>query len=131
MGNRVKENKAVPTILNVVNVRDGALNNLVHGMIFIQQISAILQFNFGCTYSFRSYSMVRKLNLKPRMLEPILIVITLNRGKTIVDEYVSSIIMNVMGKSIVWDLEIYHLMVIDVILGLYWLSKNDASWIVR
>lgn len=47
------------------------------------------------------YSMERKLNLKPIILEPSLIVSTPNEGEILVDIYVSSIIMNIHEKSIV------------------------------
>lgn len=91
---KAKEKKAVPANINVVNVEDEASNNLVEGIISIQRILSISLFESICTHSFISYRMVRKLNLKPRMVEPSFIVSTPNGDKTVVDKYISSIIIN-------------------------------------
>lgn len=78
---KAKENKPVSVNLNVVNVGDVVRNNLVQGLISIGGILAILLFNLGCMHSFVSYIMVRKLNLKPRILDHSFLVSTLNGGK--------------------------------------------------
>lgn len=90
---KVKENKVVLRNLNVVNAWDVALNNLVQGMITMEEILAILLFDSRCANSYISYNIVRNLNLKPKMHEPSLIDSTSNWSKTIVDKYVNSIIM--------------------------------------
>ena len=54
--------------LNAVNAGDAARHDLVQGMISIKGVSALLLFDSGCTHSFMSYSLMRKLNLKPRKM---------------------------------------------------------------
>ena len=39
---------------------------------------------------------------------------------------VGPILLDVQGKSIVWEFAMYHLVGIDIILGMDWLSKNHA-----
>ena len=124
--NYPKEQKGVPAKLNAVNAGDAARDNLVQGMISIQGISALLLFDSGCTHSFISYSMVRKLNVKPRIFSPPLIVNTPSGEKTLVDKQVGPILLDVQGKSIVWEFAMYHLVGIDIILGMDWLSQNHA-----
>ena len=65
-----KDKKLVLANLNVVNAREATCNDLIQGKISIKGVPAILLFDSGCKHSFISYSMVRKLKLKPRVLEP-------------------------------------------------------------
>ena len=46
--------------------------------------------------------------------------------KTLVDKQVGPILLHVQGKSIVWDFVMYHLVGIDIILGMNWLSQHHA-----
>ena len=64
--------------------------------------------------------------MKPRILDPPLNVSTPNGDQTLVDKQVGPILMQVQNKSIVWDFAMYHLVGIDLILGMDWLSKNHA-----
>ena len=54
--------------LNALNARHAARHDLVQGMISIKGVSALLPFDSACTHSFISYSLMRKLNLKPRKM---------------------------------------------------------------
>ena len=84
--------------LNAVNVGEAARHDLVQGMISIKGVSTLLLFDSGCTHSFMSYSLMRKLNLKPRKLEPPLIVNVPSGEKTLVDKQVGPIVMHIQGK---------------------------------
>ena len=95
-------------------------------MITISNTPALLLFDSGCTHSYISYRIVRKLGLKHRILDPPLNVSTPNGDQTLVDKQVGPILMQVQGKSIVWEFVLYHLVGIDIILGMDWLSKNHA-----
>ena len=64
--------------------------------------------------------------MKPRILDPPLNVSTPNGDQTLVDKQVGPILIQVQNKSIVWDFAMYHLVGIDLILGMDWLSKNHA-----
>lgn len=79
-------------------------------MISIQEISTLLFF----------FIWVRKLNVKPRIISPPLIVSTPSGEKTLVDKPIGPILLHVQVKSIVWDFAIYHLVEIDLILGVDW-----------
>ena len=81
-----------------MNAGGAARHNLVQGMISIKGVSALLLFDSGCTHSFMSYSLMRKLSLKPRKLEPPLIVNVPSGEKTLVDKEVGPVVMNVQGK---------------------------------
>lgn len=70
--------------------------------------------------------MVRKLNVKPRLLEPPLIVSIPNRGKILVNKYKGSILMNVQGKS---NFAMNYLVGIEVILVGILAKKNKTSGI--
>lgn len=65
-----------------------------------------------------SYRMVRKLNIKPRILSLPLIVSIPNRERTLVDKQVRFILLDVQRKSLVWDFAMHHLVGIDIILGI-------------
>ena len=72
--------------LNAVNAGEAARHDLVQGMISIKGVSALLLFDSGCLHSFMSYSLMCKLNLKTRTLEPPLIVNVPSGEKTLVDK---------------------------------------------
>ena len=110
--------------LNAVNAGDAARHDLVQGMISIKGVSALLLFNYGCTHSFMSYSLMRKLNLKTRTLEPPLIVNVPSGEKMLANKQVGPVVMHVQGKCMAWDFVLYHLVGIDLILGMDWLEKN-------
>ena len=95
-------------------------------MISIKGVLALLLFNSGCTHSFMSYSLMRKLNLKTRMLEPPLIVNLPSGEKILADKQVGPVVMHLQGKCMAWDFVLYHLVGIDLILGMDWLEKNQA-----
>lgn len=44
--------------------------------------------------------------------------------KTLFNKQVGHILLQVQGKTIVWDFPMYHLVGLGVILGMYWLSQN-------
>ena len=103
---KAKEQKVpVPAKLNAANAGDAARDNLVQGMITISDTPALLLFDSGCTHSYISYKLVRKLGLKPRILDPPLNVSTPNGDQTLVDKQIGPILIQVQNKSIVWDLQ--------------------------
>ena len=55
-----KDTKEGQAKLNAVNAGEAARHDLVQGMISIRGISALLLFDSGSTYSFMSYSLMRK-----------------------------------------------------------------------
>ena len=109
-----------------MNAGEAARHDLVQGMISIRGISALLLFDSGSTHSFMSYSLMCKLNLKTRMLEPPLIVNLPSGEKILADKQVGPVVMHVQGKCMAWDFVLYHLVGIDLILGMDWLEKNQA-----
>lgn len=70
--------------------------------------------------------MERKLNLKPGVLGPSLIMNKPNGEQKLVNKQVGPILLQVKGKSIVWDFARFHLVGIDVMLGMDWLSQNHV-----
>ena len=56
-----EQNAPVLAKLNAANAGDAARDNLVQGMITISDTPALLLFDSGCTHSFISYRIVRKL----------------------------------------------------------------------
>ena len=81
--------------LNAVNAGDAARHDLVQGMISIKGVSALLLFDSGCTHSFMSYRLMRELSLKPRKLDPPLIVNVPSGEKTLVNEQVGPVVLHV------------------------------------
>lgn len=81
-----EDNAPVPTNLNGANEGDTAWTNLVHRMITILVLKALLFFYSSCMHSFMFYSLARKHGLKPRKLDPPLIVRTLKGDKTLVNK---------------------------------------------
>lgn len=47
-------------------------------------------------------------------------------NKTLVDRHIGPTLIHVQGKSIVWVFSLYHLVGIELILGMNWLLKNRA-----
>lgn len=118
---KAKEKKLVPANLNVVNAGDVACYNLVQGMISIKGISTILLFDSRCTHSFISYSMVKNVNLKPRILDLLWSLVHKMGGKHKL--HVCKFNHNECTREVkVWDLLMYHLVGIDIIQGMDWLS---------
>ena len=97
-------------------------------MITISDTPALPLFDSGCTHSYISYRLVRKLGLKPKIFYPPLNVSTPNGDQTLVDKQVGPILIHVQNKSIVWDFAMYHLVGIDLILGMDWLSKKPCHY---
>ena len=120
----MKEAKEGQAKLNAVNAGEAAHHDLVQGMISIKGVSTLLLFDSGSTHSFMSYSLMRKLNLKTRMLEPPLIVNLPSGEKILADKQVGPVVMHVQGKCMAWDFVLHHLVGIDLILGMDWLEKN-------
>ena len=122
----VKDIKEGQAKLNAVNAGEAARHDLVQGMISIKGVSALLLFDSGSTHSFMSYSLMRKLNLKTRILEPPLIVNLPSGERILADKQVGPVVIHVQGKCMAWDFVLYHLVGIDLILGMDWLEKNQA-----
>ena len=74
-----------------------------------------------------SYSLMCKLNLKTRILEPPLIVNVPSGEKVLVDKQVGHVVMQVQGKCMAWDCVFYQLVGIDLILGRDWLERIGPS----
>lgn len=110
--------------MNTANAGDVARINLVQGMTTISGISALLLFYSGCTHSFISCSLARKLGLKHIDLDPPLIVSTPQGDKISTNKQVGLILMYVQGTSIVSEFVVYHLVEIDLILWIDWFFKT-------
>ena len=82
-----------------MNAGDAARHDLVQGMISIKGVSALLLFDSGCTHSFMSYRLMRELSLKPRKLDPPLIVNVPSGEKTLVNEQVGPVVLHVHGNA--------------------------------
>lgn len=122
---RNKDKKSlVPAKLNAANTGEVARNNLVQSMISIYDTPSLLLFGSGYTHSYMSYRLARELCLKPRMLDPPMIVGILNGSQALVDKEVGPIQIQVQNKSIVWEFALNHLVGIDLILRMDWLSKS-------
>ena len=59
------------------------------------------------------------------MLEPPLIVNVPSGEKILADKQVGPVVMHVQGKCMAWDFVLYHLVGINLILGMDWLEKNQ------
>lgn len=73
-----------------------------------------------------SYRLIREFGLKPRVLDRPLIVSIPNSNKTLANKEVEPFLMQVHNKSIVWEFALCHLVGIDLILEMDWLSNNHA-----
>ena len=94
----VKETKEGQAKLNAVNAGEAARHDLVQGMISIKGVSALLLFDSGSTHSLMSYSLIRKLNLETRILEPPLIVNVPSGERILADKQVGPVVMHLQGK---------------------------------
>lgn len=91
---RNKDQKAIVSAkLIAANAGDATINNPIQGIITIYDTPNLILFDLGCIHSCLSYRLAREFGLKPRILDPPLIVSTPNDNQTLVDKQVGQVLI--------------------------------------
>ena len=110
---------------------DAGTSQEVAGQISIAHTSAYILIDSGASYSFMSVLFVRKLDMEPVLLDEACIV-SLPSGENLTSRFVfKEVPVKVAGRELPVDLIVLEMVDYDVILGMDWLSKYNATIFCR
>ncbi|KAL8110065.1 hypothetical protein AgCh_025971 [Apium graveolens] len=101
--------------------------DVVAGMLVINSVEVKVLMDSGATRSFISESILDRLNCITYPLEPNLIIEVANQEKVIVNKVYPDCVMVIEGRHFSVDLISFKLGEFEVILGMDWLSNNEAQ----
>ncbi|XP_050227663.1 uncharacterized protein LOC126677201 [Mercurialis annua] len=104
-----------------------ASNAVVQGIFTIASMDALVLFDPGATHSFVSPSFAIKMGKQPAYLQNPLSVATPMGESMDADIVYSSCPVNVQGRELLADLILLEVLAFDVILGMDWLARHNAS----
>jgi hypothetical protein len=121
----VKQNYARGRV-NHVDVEEAhEAPNVVIGMFFINDTSAVVQFDSGASHSFVSAAYVGKHNL-PLALLKCQMIVSSPGGDMPVRQLCPKVKLKIRGVDFVTNLIVLESKGIDIILGMDWLSKHKV-----
>lgn len=101
--------------------------DVIAGTLFLNSVCANVLFDSGATRSFVSKDFAGKLNLMVEPLKELLLVEIANREVIPVDQVHPNCNLEIDGQNFCVDLIPFKLGEFDVILGMDWLSRNNAQ----
>jgi hypothetical protein len=99
--------------------------DVVIGMIFVNDTSAVVLFDSGASHSFISIAYVEKHNVPIALLMCQMIVGSLG-GDMLAKQLCPKVNLKIKGVDFVTNLIVLELKGVDIILGMDWLSKHKA-----
>ena len=100
---------------------------VVVGQIFIAHTSAYTLIDSGALHSFMYTLFVKKLDIEPVLLDEVCVV-SLLLGKNLTSRFsFKKVPVKVAGREFLVDLIVLEMVDYDVILGMDWLSKYNAT----
>ncbi|XP_075483600.1 uncharacterized protein LOC142523753 [Primulina tabacum] len=124
--NKPKESKPNARVFAMTQEEADDANEVVSGTILIQKVPAYALFDCGATHSFVSKRLAKKLGLKPELLaEPFRIATPTNKAIETHEIHMDCLI-SIGNQTFSADLIQLVMADFDIILGMDWLSRNNA-----
>ena len=106
-------------------------SKVVVGQISVAYTSAYTLIDSGTSHSFVSATFVKKLDMVPDLLDEMCIV-SLPLGENLTSRFSFKVVpIKVAGRELLVDLIVLEMVDYDVILGMDWLSKYNATIFCR
>ncbi|KAL8114665.1 hypothetical protein AgCh_021504 [Apium graveolens] len=102
-------------------------SDMVAGTLPVNSIDAKVLFDYGATRSFISQSFVDKLHYEVKLLEQALMIELANKNQVSVDRVCPRCDIEIGGHHFYANLIPFKLGKFDIILGMDWLSENNAQ----
>jgi hypothetical protein len=120
-----KRNYACGRVNHVAMEKAQEASNIVIGMFFVNDTSAVALFDYGASHSFISAAYVEKHNM-PIALVKCKMIVSSPRGHMPARQLCLKVNLKIRGVGFVANLIILESKGIDVILGIDWLSKHKV-----